>query len=70
MFKAMILGAAIVMAAAVPTMAGSGGCDDQDMWTKSETDINAMPAGPEKEAALADWKMATDFKAAKNILQK
>ena len=69
MYKTMILSAAIVTALAIPSMAGSGGCDDQDMWTRTATQINGMPAGSEKDAALSDWKLATDSKAANDMIK-
>ena len=67
MFKTIILSAALASALAMPAWAGSGGCDDKDAWTKSEADINAMAAGPEKDAAMADWKMASQAKASNNM---
>ncbi len=67
MIKSLMIASALCLALTAPAFAGSGGCDDNEAWSKMETEINAMPAGADKDAALAEWKMATDFKAGKNM---
>ena len=51
----------------MPAFAGSGGCDDQGAWTAAEAEINGLADGPEKDAAMTEWKMSTDFKASNNM---
>lgn len=67
MIKSLMIASALCIALTAPAFAGSGGCDDPAAWKQTEADINAMPAGAEKDAAMAEWKMSGDFKAANNM---
>ena len=63
MIKTLIAGLC-VLAIAGPAYAGTG-CLDADR-TALEADIAAMPAGADKDAAIAEWDMSTAAKTANN----
>lgn len=63
MIKTLIAGLCF-LAIAGPAYAGTG-CLDADR-TALEAEITAMPAGAEKDAAIAEWDMSTAAKTANN----
>lgn len=67
MIKSLLVASALCLTLTAPAFAGSGGCDDNDAWLKLETEINAMPAGAEKDATMAEWKLAGEAKTASNM---
>lgn len=67
MIKTLLVASALCLALTAPAFAGSGGCDDEAAWSGMEAEITAMPAGADKDAAMAEWKMATEAKAGKNM---
>ena len=67
MIKSLMLASALCITLSVPAFAGSGGCDDNEAWTATEAEINGLADGAEKDAAMAEWKMSSDFKASNNM---
>ena len=67
MIKSLIAASVLCLGLAAPALAGSGGCDDDEAWSKLEADVGAMPAGADKDAAMAEWKMAGEARTAKNM---
>ena len=66
MIKSLMIASALCVALAVPAFAGAN-CEDKDAWAAAETEVNAMAAGADKDAALAEWKLSGGFKQAGNL---
>jgi len=66
MLKYALVATALTLAMSAPSFA-AGGCEDDAAWNKTETDINGMAAGADKDEAMAEWEMAKKAKIAKSM---